>query len=440
MKKAAFEYILRVVSSTNVLPITSRCNINCIFCSHKNNPDNIKTYYVEDLDLEEVAELIEYLSTGDKIVIGESASRIVEGEPFLHKDIMYILKAIREKYKFTQIQITTNGSFFTENIIFELSQIGMIEINLSLNSSSCENRKILINDKNPQVAIESCKLLKKYNIPYNGSLVVMPNVVGWEDISSTIKYLCQNNAQTVRVFIPGATKYGRLNVDLEELYEQTAVVVNEIRREYDTPIVIEPPIIKNLDAVIEGVIKNSPSDIAGLRQGDIIDKVNGKKVLTRVDAYNEAFRLVNPVLEIRDGDKVKLIKEAKSSAGFVVQYDIDSAIVKEIDSVVLRNNSKRPLIITSELACTVFELLLNKELGRDIRIISIKNNFFGGNIKSSGLLTVEDIIEQIKELTNKDNIDLLILPSIIFDYNYEDIKGKSYLQIEDIVGIKTEII
>lgn len=77
--------------------------IKCEFCSHKNNPESILTYGVPNFTGSQLEELVDYLSPDRKIVIGESASRIVEGEPFLYKEFMYILKLIREKYKVTLI-------------------------------------------------------------------------------------------------------------------------------------------------------------------------------------------------------------------------------------------------------------------------------------------------------------------------------------------------
>lgn len=431
-----------MVSQTNILPIISGCNIDCVFCSHKNNPSNVKTYTVPKLDLTQVEELIEYLSTDRKIVIGDSASRIVEGEPFLYKSFMYILNRIRQKYKVTPIQITTNGSFLTEQVIKELALLEPIEINISLNSSNDENRTKLINDKKPKVAINACKLLSKYNIKYNGSIVLMPHVVGWEDIKNTVEYLCQNSAQLVRLFIPGVTKYAKEKIDFCEISATANKLIKEFVNKYEVPIIIEPPIIDNLNAVIEGVIKDSPAHMVGLKYNDIIIRVDGKEPVCRVDAYTKAFNRANPVLLIKretEEFEVAVNKLSKQSCGFVVSYDIDPDITTCCTRAVHKNKSKSPLIITSELGFNIVKKLFDKE-GEIYNIYPVKNDFFGGTIMVSGLLTVQDIMNNIEDIKNKFNPDLLLLPGQMFDLNLEDLTGISYNEITKKSGINVELI
>ncbi len=442
MKTATFEYLCRVVAQTNILPIISGCNVNCVFCSHKNNPRNINTYTVPKLGLSEVEQLFEYLSTDKKIVIGESASRIVEGEPFLYKDFMYILKKIRQKYKFTPIQVTTNGSFLTEEVVRELAQLEPIEMNISLNSSSEENRKKLINDKNPEVAIKACHLLNQYNIKYNGSIVAMPDIVGSEDIKNTIEYLCKNNAQLIRIFIPGITRYSKGEYDFYQISNIVNQIKNSVKENYDTPVTIEPSIIKNLNAEIEGVIKDSPSYLAGLKSNDIIKLVNGVEPICRVDAYMRAYSKSNPIVLIeRNGEEleIEINKSSKQSCGFVVSYDIDPDIIFNFEKLICRNKSIVPLILTSELACNTLKMFI-KKYDKQYKAYPVRNTFFGGTIMVCGLLTISDILNCIEDIKSNYNPDLLILPSVMFDCYGEDLEGIHYRNICEITGINTEIL
>ena len=70
------------ISQFNVLPVTSKCNFSCLFCSHKQNPPDIKVFSVPDLSLSGLIDIIDFLDKDRKIVIGESATNIIEGEPF----------------------------------------------------------------------------------------------------------------------------------------------------------------------------------------------------------------------------------------------------------------------------------------------------------------------------------------------------------------------
>ncbi|MFO7819200.1 MAG: hypothetical protein R6V17_03080 [Halanaerobacter sp.] len=75
---------LAVISAQqdNILPITSVCNLDCKFCSHKGNPPEVKTFASGHRPLKEIRSLIDFLSADRKIIIGESATKIEEGEPF----------------------------------------------------------------------------------------------------------------------------------------------------------------------------------------------------------------------------------------------------------------------------------------------------------------------------------------------------------------------
>ena len=71
----------------NILPLTSYCNVRCVFCSHKQNPDGVLIHRLPSLPVAKVEELVQLLDPREKVVIGESATRLVEGEPFTHPEI-----------------------------------------------------------------------------------------------------------------------------------------------------------------------------------------------------------------------------------------------------------------------------------------------------------------------------------------------------------------
>jgi molybdenum cofactor biosynthesis enzyme MoaA len=111
MKPAPFNLLLEAASKDNILVLTTNCSTACIFCSHNQNPPAVEAYYVNELTGDEIESLMEFLDGSRKIVIGESATRICEGEPFLRTDIINILQKLREKYTNTTIQITTSGIY-----------------------------------------------------------------------------------------------------------------------------------------------------------------------------------------------------------------------------------------------------------------------------------------------------------------------------------------
>ena len=102
--------LYQTVQNDNILPVTTVCNVRCAFCSHHQNPPEVKAIAIPHLDPELVDDLLDYLDGSRKIIIGESTSLIMEGEPFTHPRFFEILEAIRRKFPQTLIQITTNGT------------------------------------------------------------------------------------------------------------------------------------------------------------------------------------------------------------------------------------------------------------------------------------------------------------------------------------------
>lgn len=439
MKSAPFNMLLETASRDNILVLTTRCSTSCIFCSHLQNPKEIEAYYVDKLDRDEINTIIEFLDGSKKVIIGESATRICEGEPFLSGDIVETLQSIRHKYGKAPIQITTSGISLDGTILSELQRIGGVELNISLNSSSIEGRKKLYRGHAHAGALEAVEQLKEYDIPFNGSIVAMPHVVGWEDIEGTVLFLAEKGASSIRIFMPGYTRFFRDQLPPADIREGLQELVNGIRKRVETPVLLEPPLLKDLNAVVEGVLKNSPAQKSGIRIGDIIELVSGSRVISRVDAYYKLFELKNPEVELlRAGERlVKTVeKQKKTASGMVFSYDIHPETVKDIERVLNRYKRKQCLVLTSELA---YETLAKcVQISGNVRLEAVKNNFFGGNIICAGLLTVKDIEQHL----DKSSVlpEVLLLPAIIFDTAGRDLLGRHFKEIEEGLGIIVEVI
>lgn len=101
--------LYKTVQDNNILPITTICNVRCAFCSHHQNPPEVQAIAIPHLDFDLILDLLDYLDGSRKIIIGESTSLIMEGEPFTHPAFFETLEAIRHKFPQTPIQVTTNG-------------------------------------------------------------------------------------------------------------------------------------------------------------------------------------------------------------------------------------------------------------------------------------------------------------------------------------------
>jgi len=439
LKPAPFNLLLETASRDNILVLTTSCSTACIFCSHLQNPEEINAYYVDKLSREQIDTLIEFLDEARKIIIGESATRICEGEPFLCDDIIEILQSIRLKYRNTPIQITTSGIHLSEGILAELNQIGNIELNVSLNSSSIQGRKELYRGKAHMEAVKAVKLLRHYGIGYSGSIVAMPHLVGWEDIKAAAEFLSEYGASTIRIFMPGYTRFTKGALPPSDIRSSLEAFTAELGESIDIPLIMEPSALMDLHAVVLGVLRDSPAWNSGISRGDRITGINGKEPLSRVDAYYKLLRARDPMLEVlRNGESREVIvhKPAKTPSGMVFSYDIHPDTISGVERGILRNKEKSCLILTSELAYGILTGCITQRDRVEIEIA--RNRYYGGNIMCAGLLTLSDIEIHMAERIRQPEV--LLLPGIMFDTSGRDLLGRHFKELEENLGIKVEVI
>lgn len=439
MRPAPFNLLLETASRDNILVLTTGCSTSCIFCSHLQNPEEIQAYYVEDLSREQIDTLIEFLDGTEKIVIGESATRICEGEPFLRNDIMDILKHIRKKYPGAPIQITTSGIHLNGTVLSRLESIGNIELNVSLNSSSAEGRKKLYRGKEHPSAVGAVKLLKDSDLGYSGSIVAMPHLVGWEDIRKTILFLQDNRASAIRLFMPGYTRYTKGLLPPDDIRDSLADFAADMGKLLRVPLIMEPSGVKDVLALVEGVLNGSPAWKSGIEKGDRILRINGKEAVSRVAAYYMAYEAGSPSVELlRSGNILRLVldKQPASPSGMVFNYDVHPDTILEIKRGISRNKGRSCLVLTSELAYNLLTGCIPDMGGAEIE--AVRNEFFGGNILCAGLLTISDIESHLGGRAKLPEV--VLLPGIMFDTSGRDLLGSHFMELEEKLGLKVEVI
>lgn len=409
------------VSRHNILPVTSRCGVSCLFCSHRYNPPGVRAVFFGELSLDTVAELLDLLDSKRKIVIGESATRLCEGEPFSHPQIAGIIQMLRRRFPDAPVQITTNGTGLNPDTVKLLSQAGPLELVISLNSADPAVRRRLMGSHDAAQALTGIAALPEAGIPWHASIVLLPHLTGWADVEYSLQYAAENGARTMRLLLPGFS--GLAPVDWEAL----AAVPGEARAhlarwraQYPLmPITLEPALPMDLRATVAGVLSGSPAANL-LRFDDEITAINGVKPFSRVDAFYTLYRQANPRLTLlREGKEVNLIvpKPARSSSGVVMDRDLDPEYLEQ--AVAMAAGAERVLLLTSRWA----EPLWSLAAPGSWQVKSVESRFFGGNIAAAGLLTVEDYRLALTGI-DISGYQRILLPPLSFDAAGLDLCGE----------------
>src|SRR5262249_54768378 len=127
-------------------------------------------------------------------------------EIFCHPNAIDIIERIRESDQDEILTFVTNGTFLTEPIVRRLAKLKPLFFNFSVNSLSPDIRRRILRDMNPEVAIQAVDLLRKYDIPYLGSLVCWPTIP-WKDIENTVRVLDEAGCALLRYSLSAYSRH-----------------------------------------------------------------------------------------------------------------------------------------------------------------------------------------------------------------------------------------
>lgn len=441
--------LLEAVSRHNVLPLTSSCNLSCLFCSHRRISPELYIHTFTPLAETQLLELIPFLDAENKIIIGESSTRLCEGEPFTHPSILSLLFSLRERFPKTPLQLTTNGTLLDQKTVKALQKLAgetprgepLLELVISLNCSDAAARREILGDREPQRVIAALQLCQKMDIPFHGSVVAAPHLTGWDDLEQSLLLLEAMGARTIRLFLPGITRFAPELLQWDEsLWSDIADFRRRLQARMSCPLMLEPPLKKDLRARVEGIIRGTAAARSGLRAGDRIDAVDGEKVCSGVDAFERIKKAACPILSVERPAgasacgsvplQIVLQKEKGVSPGLVMDYDLAEETMAAVRQEIDRRSAALPLLLTSRAAAPLWECAAASGLIPPLtRIEAVPNRFFGGTICCAGLLTVSDLREKLGVVPQGNKPDLLLIPAAPFDQRGRDLRGESYREL-----------
>ncbi len=424
--------LVEAVREHNVLPLTGRCNLSCVFCSHRHNPPDAEAYSFPPLAEDCLQGLIPFLNSAKKIIIGESATRLREGEPLTHPQFMPLIRHLRRLHPVTTIQLTTNASLLDEQAIDQLKLLKPLEVIVSLNSATEKGRKLLMGDSDPLRAIKAIDLLQRHELPFHGSIVAMPHLVGWDDLHETLMVLDRAGAVTMRLLLPGYTCLSSpAAVPSIGINEACYHFAASTKRRLEAPLLVEPPLIEDLTPLVEGVIKGSPAEKAGFKAGDQIDAVSGIKPRSRVEAFelaNSAMQTSFSITRRQKSIELLIKKDSQVPSGLVMNYDLDPTQVDRVRR--LLSDKENTLMLVSEPALKRWQAAAITNSLPGLIFKTVASNYFGGSINCAGLLTVSDFTRTLAEVEDLSCYSKILLPAIAFDNYGRDICGAHYLNLK----------
>lgn len=460
--------LLEAVSRDNILPLTSACNLRCVFCSHRHLPADLDVHTFPPLPEKDLKDLIPFLDAKNKIIIGESSTRLCEGEPFTHPSVLSLLGLLRRHFPRTPLQITTNGTLLEEKTIIALQQLQgetpqgdpLLELVVSLNCSTPAARRDLLGDREPQRAIAALEYCRYAGIPFHGSVVAVPHLCGWDELEKTLLLLEAEGARTIRLFLPGYTRFTPLQEKGGDfLWEQIALFRQRLLERLRCPVLLEPPLKRDLQARVEGIIGGTPAARAGLQVGDIITAVDGEIVLSGVAAFQRIKKASRPLLTVlrRRGtyailsaptpstaaeNLFRLEKEKGSSPGLVLGRDLAEESMSLVTNTIARHQARLPLLLTSRAAAPLWQAAQAQGLiPLQTRISVVTNQFFGGTICTAGLLTVCDLRKHLVGTVDELGPDLALVPAAPFDRRGRDLRGANHRELRlAFPGLPMEIL
>ena len=115
------------------ISVIDRCNLRCVYCMPEEGVESIP--HEEILTYEEILRICETVSQ-----LGIKKIKITGGEPLVRKDIVNLIRDIKNLDKIEQVTLTTNGILLYD-MLDDLYDAGIDAINISLDTLKEDNFK-----------------------------------------------------------------------------------------------------------------------------------------------------------------------------------------------------------------------------------------------------------------------------------------------------------
>ena len=263
---------------------------------------------------------------------------------------------------------------------------------ISVHTTNPELRATMLRNKNAANLMKELQFLQENDIPINTQIVLCPGYNDGKELKRTLNDLWKFKSilNSIAIVPLGLTKYRK---------EKLSKVTKEIAIE-----TIE--IIEEFNKKIKKNIATASDEFFLLAEKEIPNK----------KYYNGYSQLEDGVGSLRCllDDFEKRIKKAPKETKTKKEYTIACSIA-------------------AEKAFKIFAEELNKIKNVSLQVIAIKNDFWGKDVSVAGLITAQDLINQLKDKCYKQ----VIIPSIVLrPYTTEFLDGLTVKDVEKELNAK----
>jgi putative radical SAM enzyme (TIGR03279 family) len=309
------------------------------------------------------------------------------------------------------IESFTRGNFITlTNIsnrdIDKIIKFEIMPLNISLHSFNKDIRNLLFGNNRNYKGVENLFKLDGSGVSTNIQIVLCPGINDGIDLKHTLDALTSRfkNILSIGIVPVGITRFNK---------EQ---------------------ILKTFDRY------SSKKLIEYIKKYKILNRIN--KNSNNIYLSDEFYILAEE--KFPDYREYGNLEQIQNGIGKTVDFIQDiKQYIYDHPYKGRKNTKKSILIVTSEYGREVLSEIIkliigfkNKSTfldGLNLEVLTVKNKFFGGNVKVAGLLTGKDIFEELKNIDLKKFDDILI-PSVIFNSDgltLDDCRSRDFARISD---------